>query len=229
MDKLRVLAVSDVVEPRLYNNDLLSWLPPIDALISCGDLPPYYLDFLVSKIDAPMFHVLGNHCYVAHDPVTKRCSPADYPGLSNLNGRLVEYDGLLMGGLEGSPIYSKGPHQHYDYSIMLTLFKMIPGMVHNKVRVGRYLDILVTHNPPKGIHDDDDVPHRGWAALLPFMRGFKPTFLLHGHTHRYNPLLPLHTRFGSTNVINVYGHAILELVREHSAQAWQLADLSLRG
>ena len=129
-----MLAVSDVVQPQLYNNDVLSWLPRVDVLISCGDLPPYYLDFLVSKLDVPMFHVLGNHCFVSHDPGTGRHLPGEYPGLRDLNGRLVEYEGLLMGGLEGSPIYNKGPHQYSEQAVELNLLRMVPGMAHNKVR-----------------------------------------------------------------------------------------------
>ena len=48
----------------------------VDLIVSCGDLPSNYLDFLVSNLQAPMYHVLGNHCLVPHDAVTGRCSPA---------------------------------------------------------------------------------------------------------------------------------------------------------
>ncbi len=228
MENLRVLAVSDVVQPRLYNNSITSWLPHIDLLISCGDLPPYYLDFLVSKINVPMFHVIGNHCYVTHDAVSNRCSPADYPGLRNLNGRLTEYMGLLMGGIEGSPVYSKGPHQYTEQAVELNLLRMVPGLAHNKVRTSRYLDILVSHAPPRGIHDNPDPAHRGWASLLPFIDRFKPAVLLHGHTHRYDPLLPMRTRRGPTEIINAYGHVLLEFARDEASLPWQLASSSLR-
>src|SRR3954454_14022271 len=93
-ETLRVLAIADVVEPQLYSNGVADWLGPVDLIISCGDLPPYYLDFLVSNLRAPMFHVLGNHCYAPHDSVTKQCSPAAYSGAQNLNGRVDEYMGL---------------------------------------------------------------------------------------------------------------------------------------
>ena len=228
MEHLRVLAVSDVVQPQLYNNDVLSWLPPVDLLISCGDLPPYYLDFLVSKLDVPMFHVIGNHCYLAHDPATGRHAPTAYPGLRDLNGRLIEHDGLLLGGIEGSPIYSRGPHQYSEQAVELNLLRMVPGLAHNKVRVGRYLDILVSHTPPRGIHDNPDTAHRGWAALLPFLDRFKPSILLHGHTHRYDPMLPLRTTRGHTEIINAYGHVLLELARDDASKPWQLASASLR-
>jgi Icc-related predicted phosphoesterase len=228
MENLRVLAVSDVVQPQLYNNDVLSWLPDVDLIISCGDLPPYYLDFLVSKLDVPMFHVIGNHCYVAHDPVTKKHAPTEYPGLRDLNGRLAEHNGLLMGGIEGSPVYNNGPHQYSEQAVELNLLRMVPGLAHNKVRAGRYLDVLVSHAPPRGIHDNPDIAHKGWSALLSFIDRFKPAIALHGHTHRYDPTLPLRTRRGQTEIINAYGHVLLDLARDDASKSWQLASASLR-
>src|SRR5436853_1768244 len=120
----RVFAVSDHIEPQIYSDGLAAWLGPVDLIISCGDLPPYYLDFLVSTLHAPMFHVLGNHCYVPHDSITKQCSPAAYSGAQNLNGRLVEYNGLLMAGVEGSPRYNRGPHQYTEQQVELNLLRL---------------------------------------------------------------------------------------------------------
>src|SRR5438045_8785723 len=82
---VRLLAVSDVVEPQLYNNSIKDWIGPVDLLISCGDLPPFYLDFLASSLNVPLYHVMGNHCYVPHDPVTGRCSAEAYLGAFNLD------------------------------------------------------------------------------------------------------------------------------------------------
>jgi uncharacterized protein len=222
-ETLRILGVSDVVEPQIYNSGVEEWLGQVDMIISCGDLPPHYLDFLVSILGAPMFHVLGNHCYVPHDPVSKRCSPAAYSGAQDLNGKLAEYEGVLLGGLEGSPRYNRGPHQYTEQQVELNLLKLVPGMVLNKVRTGRYLDILVTHSPPRGIHDDTDIAHQGFTSLNPFIERFKPMLLLHGHTHRYNPLAPTHTRYGNTDIINIYGYVILDLVRNKDNAGWELA------
>jgi hypothetical protein len=228
-ETLRVLAVADVVEPQIYNNGVADWLGPVDLIISSGDLPPYYLDFLVSMLGAPLFHVLGNHCYVPHDTVTKQCSPTAFAGAQNLNGRLAEQKGLLLAGAEGSPRYNKGPHQYTEQQMELNLLRLVPGMMLNKVRTGRYLDILVTHAPPRGIHDNTDIAHRGFTSLIPFIERFKPTLLLHGHTHRYDPLLPVRTRYGDTEIINAYGHVLLDLSRHADNSAWKLADAKMSG
>jgi uncharacterized protein len=227
-ETLRILAVSDVVQPQLYNSEIKQWLAPIDLIISCGDLPPGYLDFLMSTLQVPLFHVIGNHCYVGHDSIKGQCTSVDYPGLENLNGRLVEYRGLLMGGIEGSPVYSKGPHQYSEQAVEFTLLRMIPGMALNKLRTGRYLDVMVTHAPPRGIHDNTDLAHMGWPALIPIIDRFKPSLLLHGHTHRYNPTLPVRTKRGNTEIINAYGHVLIELIRDDASSHWQLAVASIR-
>jgi hypothetical protein len=221
-ETLRVLAVSDEIEPQLYNASLRDWLGHVDLIVSCGDLPSNYLDFLVSNLRAPMYHVLGNHCFAPHDPITGRCSPAAYPGLDNLNGKLAYLDGLLLGGAEGSPWYNGGPHQYNEQQIEVTLLRMVPGMLINKVRSGRYLDVLVTHAPPAGIYDYTDVAHRGFASLNQFVDLFKPSLLLHGHTHRYNPMMPMHTRYGSTDIINCYGHVVFELKKESESKGWRV-------
>jgi uncharacterized protein len=217
---LKILAVSDVVQPQLYNNGVKDWIGKVDLLVSCGDLPPGYLDFLISTLNVQMVHVLGNHCWVSHEH-GKPCSPDDYPGAYDLNERVVEYRGLILAGLEGSPLYNKGPHQYTEQQAAWHLLKLYPALLSEKMQKGRYLDVMVTHAPPKGIHDGTDVAHRGFASLLGFIERFEPTLLLHGHTHRYDPMKPTRTKHGRTEIINVYGHALLDLVREENGR-WRL-------
>ena len=224
---LRILAVSDHVEPQLYNSSVVDWMGQVDLIISCGDLPPGYLDFLITNLSAPMLHVLGNHCLALHD-VQKKCDPEAYPGVINLDRKVLSFgvgDGpanLLVGGLEGSPWYNDGPHQYTDSQARMGLWKLVPGLLLNKVRWGRYLDIMVTHAPPRGIHDNSDVAHLGFRALLPFLRRFKPILLLHGHTHRYEPAMPTRTLYKDTQIINAYGHVIIELEERESGRGWEI-------
>lgn len=226
MSTLRILAVSDHIEPQLYHNSVAEWMGPVDLIVSCGDLPPHYLDFLMSNLNVPLVHVLGNHCYVPHDE-QKRCSPDAYPGAYNLHRKVVPVavegtSPLLMAGLEGSPWYNGGPHQYTEAQVALNLSSLVPRLLLNKAQSGRYLDVMVTHAPPRGIHDNNDKAHLGFAPLLPFLDRFKPALLLHGHTHRYNPSLPTHSRYKETEIINAYGHVLLELVSEENGLGWKL-------
>jgi Icc-related predicted phosphoesterase len=79
----------------------------------------------------------------------------------------------------------------------------------NRMLRGRYLDILITHSPPFGIHDGKDLPHRGFKALLGFMNRFRPRYLLHGHKHTYGTET-WRTRYRDTEVINVYPFHVIE-------------------
>jgi hypothetical protein len=221
---LRVLAVADQVEPQLYNGSVADWLGPIDLIISCGDLPPAYLDFLMSTLNAPLVHVKGNHCHAPHDPITGRCDPAAYQGAYDLNGVVAEYEGLLLAGAEGSPWYNGGPHQYTEQQMTVNLLRLVPGLLRNKVQTGRYLDIMVTHAPPRGIHDNPDMAHRGFASLVPFIERFHPMLLLHGHTHRYEPLQPMRSVQGRTEILNVFGHVLLELARDKGQPGWRLLN-----
>lgn len=236
--KIKVLAMADVAEPQIYNASVVNWAGDVDLLVSCGDLPAEYLDYVVSTLNVPLLHVLGNHFTAPRDPVGRYSADA-FLGACNLDGKVawvVKENGnttrqipLIMAGVEGSPVYSRGPHQHTEQEIKAELLKMVPALLLNKMRTGRYLDVLVTHAPPRGIHDSDDVAHKGFKELIPFIERFKPMLLLHGHTHRYEPMMPLQTRYGQTEVINAYGHVLLDLVYDDEHSAWRVEKVGIRG
>jgi Icc-related predicted phosphoesterase len=88
---------------------------------------------------------------------------------------------------------------------------LVPQLLFNKIRYGRYLDVFVTHAAPTGIHDEDDAAHRGVDAFRWLIKHFKPMLHLHGHVHLYNRLKARETMHGDTRVINCYGHRVISL------------------
>ena len=68
---------------------------------------------------------------------------------------------MLLAGVEGCLKYNDGPFQYTQAEMWARVFLLIPGLLRNHLRRGRYLDVFVTHAPPAGIHDGDDLPHRG--------------------------------------------------------------------
>jgi len=88
-------------------------------------------------------------------------------------------------------------------------WQLLPGLMFNRLRYGRYLDILVTHAPPFGIHDGEDFPHRGFKTFLNLMDRFRPRFLLHGHKHVCGADT-WRTRYQDTEVINVHPFRVIE-------------------
>jgi Icc-related predicted phosphoesterase len=91
------------------------------------------------------------------------------------------------------------------------ILAMTPRLCWNRARRGRYLDILVTHAPPRGIHDAEDPAHVGFAPFNRFITRFRPRYLLHGHSHLYRRDAVTRTQVGSTTVINVYPYRVIDL------------------
>ncbi|RME82215.1 MAG: metallophosphoesterase [Caldilineae bacterium] len=209
--RYRVLAVSDKVEPRIYGPHIRHIVGDIHFIASCGDLPYYYLDYIVSSLDVPFFYVHGNHDRPEHR--ADKSILYEPRGGVNLHKTIRHFDGLLLAGLEGSHRYNNNPRYQYTQSEMWMLaLSLIPGLLLNRIVYGRYLDVLITHSPPYGIHDGRDRPHIGFRALLALMRWFRPSYLLHGHQHVYSTKEITQTRYFDTEIINVYPYRILDLV-----------------
>ena len=81
---------------------------------------------------------------------------------------------------------------------------IVPRLLMNRVKYGRFLDVLITHAPPKGIHDQPDRCHNGFEAFRWLVSTFRPRYHFHGHIHLYDRRAPTVTRVGETQVMNVY-------------------------
>ncbi len=211
MKHTKLLCLSDVEVPAVYNPRIRERFPALDTVISCGDLSWNYLEFVVSMLDLPLYYVQGNHVFDIEDGEGEvRHHPH---GATNLH-RQVIYDpqlDLLLAGIEGSLRYNRRGYQYTQRQMWLMVFGLVPRLLFNKLRYGRYLDIFVTHAAPTGIHDEDDPAHRGVDAFRWLIKHFKPRLHLHGHVHLYNPLKARETIYGSTRVINCYGQREISL------------------
>ena len=216
---MKILAVSDQVVERVYSLASNGHFSDIGLILGCGDLPYAYLEFLVTVLNVPMFYVPGNH-----DP---DFNPADTrtkaEGGSNLDLKTVCRQNTLIGGFGGSVRYRPdGTNQYSQQESYARAFRMIPRLLLNRLRYGRALDILISHSPPAGIHDDNDQPHHGLNAINWLIRFARPRIHLHGHTHFYRGnIADSETISNTTKVINVYPYKVIELtssqtVREQS-------------
>jgi len=207
---VKILAVSDKVASELYVPEMHKRLAEVDLIISSGDLPWYYLEYLVTVLRAPLFYVIGNHGLEVRQDENGRII---YPGgCVNLDGRVVRVKNLLLAGLEGSRRYNDRPFfQYTEEEMMWKVIRLMPRLFWNRLRYGKYIDVLVTHAPPYGIHDGSDLCHMGFKAFLKFIEKFRPRYLIHGHQHIYRPDTPWRTRYRDTIIINAYGYRVLEL------------------
>jgi Icc-related predicted phosphoesterase len=201
---MKILAVSDRVTGHLYSSNVKEAYPQVDLLVGCGDLPFYYLDFLVSAFDVPLVYVRGNHDTVPQYTFDGRVL-TKVRGGTDVHGRVVKCEGLLIAGLGGSMRYRpSAPLMYTESEMVWEAVHLVPAMLWNRLRYGRALDLLVTHSPAYLIHDRSDRAHTGFKIFRRLIRIFKPRYLLHGHVHVYRPDAPRVTRLGETTIINVY-------------------------
>lgn len=190
-------------------------------VLSAGDLPMDYLGFISSTLNRTVGFVFGNHnlkelsTFMGHTRTSLFETSMDaqlrsYYGSTCLENSVRVLDGMIIAGLGGSINYNDGEHQFTDFAMYLRVFRLIPRLLWNRIIHGRYLDILLTHAPPRGIQDRDDRCHQGFAAFLWFMRVFRPRYLLHGHIHLYDINENRVSVYGDTRVINVYDHYVLD-------------------
>lgn len=206
---MKILALSDKVEEHIYSLEVVRTYPDIDLVIGCGDLPYYYLEFVLDALDLPVFFVRGNHAkIVEYGEDRERREPQ---GAIDLHQKVIWHNGLLFAGFEGSLRYRPGPFQYTQAEMWWMVLKTLPRLMWNKLRRGRYLDVLVTHAPPWQIHDRDDLPHQGFRALRWMIEVFQPKYHFHGHIHIYDINDPHVTLFGKTKVVNAFGHRTMEL------------------
>lgn len=203
-----MLVVGDEANPALERAVARGAFADVDLILSCGDLPYDYLEYLVDALDVPLLFVHGNHDRPVHAEGRVIEAPQ---GCTSVDGRVVEARDLLVAGLGGSPRYHPGgPHQYTEREMRWRIARLTPLLWWSRVRRGRAVDILLTHAPPRGIHDGRDLAHQGFRAFLPFMRRYRPRYLIHGHSPP-RPGLHHRTHYHDTEVIHVRGYRALEV------------------
>ncbi len=229
-DPLEILCIADHVDPLIYSKSLKDRFGRVDAVLSCGDLKRNYYEFIVTNLNVPFLYVLGNHSpFSIEKPMPLCCDPenADYPVnersvRSLFNGGILA-DGksvylknldLIVAGFGGSIRYNRGDNQYTEGEMFLRILKLIPRLLLNRIIRGRYLDIFITHAPPRHVNDREDPCHRGFRVFRWFLRNFKPKCMIHGHIHLYNYDTSRETVYSGVPVINVYNHYILKMPGE---------------
>lgn len=207
---MKILAVSDVEVSFIYSPSIIQRFADVDLIIGCGDLPYFYLEYIVSMLNKPMYFVLGNHMNKVESGVGgDRRAPW---GAVHLHRRILRGPGgILLAGIDGSLQYNFGPYQYSQSEMWTMVLSLVPGLLMNRLRCGRFLDVFVTHAPPWKIHDLDDRPHMGIKAFAWFDRVFQPTVHLHGHIHVYRQDTITETILGKTRIINAFGYKEIQV------------------
>ena len=91
---MKILVIADEESRSLWDYYTPDKLKDIDLILSCGDLKPEYLSFLVTMAHCPLLYIHGNH-----DGIYERKEPE---GCICIENQIYEYKGIRILGLGGS-------------------------------------------------------------------------------------------------------------------------------
>jgi Icc-related predicted phosphoesterase len=209
---VNVLVIADEVASSLTEATLRDLAP--ELVLSAGDLPWDYVEWVAWTVRCPTVFVPGNH-----DPEVKKarlwrgeyfrhgmpCEPPRPHGVTNADGTVVEAAGLRVAGLGGCVRYRSGPHQYTQREYALRSW-----WLRRHARSAGPVDVLLTHAPPLGLGDGDDRPHVGIEALHGVLEDLRPTWHLHGHVHPYGQRMP-DRHVGPTTIRNAIPWKVLDI------------------
>ena len=189
---MKILAISDVPSKALWDYGTREHLEGIDLILSCGDLPQKYLEYLTNFTAAPILYVHGNHdgSYRENEPGGCIC----------VDDSVYVWKGLRIMGLGGSIRYNNREDSfQYTEREMRRRVRKLWRKAHH---VGG-IDLLLTHSPAAGLNDSTDHAHKGFACFNDLMDEYEPQWFVHGHVHlNYDAKLPRVCTRGKTTVIN---------------------------
>lgn len=157
----------------------------VDVLIACGDLYDAAIQRAIARYHPrQVYAVRGNH-----DP------DAPFPdGIVDLHLTTHLFEGLRFGGFKGSWRYKPRGHHLFEQTEVSDLMHDFPAV-----------DVFVSHNSPRGIHERDSDIHQGFDGFLPYLNRTRPRLLIHGHQH-FDAI----TLRGETTIAGVYGERLIE-------------------
>ncbi len=196
---MRILTVADEPSPILWGPKVREHLAGIDLILSCGDLPPEYLEYLVTFTKAPLLYVHGNH--------DGRHREREPEGCICVEDKVVMVSGLRILGLGGSIRYNReGRHQYTQEQMRRRVWRQSLALY----RAGG-LDVLLTHSAAFGLGDGEDRAHTGFTAFRDVLDRWKPGYFIHGHSHlNYDYRQKRVDVYGPTTVVNAYERFVLE-------------------
>lgn len=195
---MKILSVSDRVTKDLIQPGAPERYPGVELIIGCGDLPPEFLRELQARFDVPLYYVLGNHDIRHQQPIT---------GCLDISRRIIRHNGISILGFSGSRWYNGNTNQYREKEMNSQIRKLWL----NFRRHTRF-DLVVTHAPPRFIHDAEDSCHKGFRCYRRLIDRYQPRYFVHGHIHTFfeKPEDRI-TVIGNTRVMNSYGFNIFEM------------------
>jgi uncharacterized protein len=185
---MKVLALAD--RPASINIKDVVMAEGIELIVTLGDLTREDLIMLEYVTDIPKIGVYGNHCSGNY---------MEDLGIMNMHQKIWEYGGLKFGGFEGCVRYKES-----RYAPMYTQDE-----ANEMMDEFPYVDVFLSHCPPRGVNDLEEIAHQGFDALRSYLDTHSPKYWMHGHTYPTEDSLI--TKYRDTKVEYVFGYKIIDL------------------
>ena len=190
---IKLLVISDTHGDLTLNKNLQKKLQNITNYDLCcilGDV--YDTDYEVILDIVPknkIVALLGNH---------DRFDLIKDKGVKDLNGKIVNVGGIIIGGIEGSYKYKMEDFPSFTHKDSIAFVKTMPKV-----------DILLSHDKPF-IFDCHNPVHDGIKGITKFLYDNKVPLNIHGHLHKtYKSKLK-----NGTIIKGVYGIELVEIKSE---------------
>ena len=156
---MNVLAIADR-NPKINILEVIN-RNHIELVITLGDLTREDILPLEQVTNIPKMGIYGNHDSGTYMPEL---------GIWDMHLKTWDYQGLKFGGFQGCVRYKDNPE-----AIMYTQEQA------NQMMAGfPRVDVFISHCPPRGINDEQEVAHQGFDALRTYLDNQKPKVWLHG-------------------------------------------------
>jgi Icc-related predicted phosphoesterase len=162
----------------------------IELIVTLGDLTREDILGLTQITHIPKIGVYGNH---------DSGNYMEELGIWDMHLKTWSYGGISFGGFQGCVRYKDNPD-----AIMCTQAEATQLMGGFP-----YVDVFLSHCPPRGINDEPEIAHQGFDALRTYLDAYQPKIWLHGHT--YPTAETVVKNHQTTRIEYVYKHRIIDL------------------
>lgn len=158
---LSALVFSDIHSPDYFK---MAAVDPavIDVIFTLGDIDDRTLDYILMQAGkVPVIGVPGNH------------DSENIPGVLNVHQKVIELNGISIGGFGGSLRYKDNqPHHYTQWSAQIGMWRM------------PQVDIFLSHCGPPCTTAEEGPLHQGFKSFDKYLAKKPPKIWLHGHSYR---------------------------------------------
>lgn len=167
--------------------DVINEHPDYDLCVLLGDHNSEDIEKVLRNIPKnKIYALLGNHDY----------NYIEKFNLNNFNGKIIEFEGIKMMGIQGSFKYKPSDFPSFTQEESILFLKDKPAV-----------DILFSHDGPFDDNMINNPAHQGLFGITYYLYKNNVSYNIHGHLHNpYNKKL-----LNGTNEISLYGINYIEL------------------